>query len=346
MHRFFYQHPPRAKYGILRISFKLCLFIILGLIEGCATKHADSFKTQGDIGVSLGSSDPRVIKKGSKYCVMINGIEGNSYDKVYDLSTSPDKGRVAYIGVKALGSVVVVIDGIEHQYNDVVLGSLRFSPDSKHFVYAARRGSMEQKSTWSEEGWKRRQGRRIFFVVLDGKEQEMAWDAIARESPVFSPDSQHLAYAGYVGDLDWRGNEFKPYGEWFFVVDDDVVGTYTSGFRRQDYLYALEDFLPAMEKARGETATLLNTELVSILEVDGKPNKARVVRVQPGDHTLRVRNGLTVGAEATLVFTAQMGKKYVVTYERQAPGVIAAVVAGVFENWRSSVEHMKPIPVP
>jgi hypothetical protein len=183
-------------------------------------------------------------------------------------------------------------------------------------------------------------------MVLDGKEQEMAWDAIARESPVFSRDSQHLVYAAYVGDLNWRGGEFMPYGEWFLVVDNEIVKTYTSGFRREDYLYAFEDCGPPAVAAGADTATLLSTGLTSIMELDGKPNQSRVIKVSPGNHILQVHNGLTVGAKTPLTFDAQAGKKYVVVYECQAPDTISAIVGGVYVNWRLSVEHMKPIPVP
>jgi len=100
---------------------------------------------------------------------------------------SPDSQRTAYVARDAKERFVVV-DG-HHQlvvYDEVPTDSLAFSPDSKHYVFAARRG----------EYW---------MVVVNGQEGE-AYTQVG--PPVFSPDSQRLAY--------WA---LKPSGVWVVVAD-------------------------------------------------------------------------------------------------------------------------------
>ena len=113
-----------------------------------------------------------------------------------DRVISPDGRRVAFFGPNNS----IVVDGIESKLNGLPDPySLVFSPDSKHLAYTIQRD-------------------RKYVVVLDGVEGKpyARYDTYLLPSPnlsgfyyrpVFSPDSQHLAYAaqpeeGYCVVLD------------------------------------------------------------------------------------------------------------------------------------------------
>ncbi len=100
---------------------------------------------------------------------------------------SPDSKRTAFIAREGTQRFVVV--DAKRQlvvYDEVPPEMITFSPDSKHIAFVARRG-------------------RAWFVVVNGQEGEAY--SIASH-PVFSPDSQRLAY--------WVQ---KSSGQWVVVVD-------------------------------------------------------------------------------------------------------------------------------
>ena len=124
---------------------------------------------------------------GSAIFLVINHHKVPVPDPVTAPIFSPDSQRTAYVA-RDNKKRFVVVDG-RHQlvvYDEVPADSLAFSPDSKHYVFAARRG----------EHW---------MVVFNGQEGE-AYLQVGR--PVFSPDSQRLAY--------WA---LKSSGMWVVVVD-------------------------------------------------------------------------------------------------------------------------------
>jgi hypothetical protein len=91
----------------------------------------------------------------------------------------------------------VVVDGqASKPYKGVAVGSLVFSADSQHVAYGA---NDEEEDAW--------------FVVLDGQAGKPyeAWVT----GPVFSPDSQRLAYAVAVDEAKQivvlEGRESKAY---------------------------------------------------------------------------------------------------------------------------------------
>jgi hypothetical protein len=130
--------------------------------------------------------------------VVVDGLEGPSYARVWDLAISPHGDRVAYgAGAErpapAAGSgtsvpagappgswrCVMVIDGREGPSCGHVTRPI-FSPDGRRLAYTAYRD--------------RRQ-----FLVVDGVEGP-AYKAVNYERTVFSPDGRRVAYGAQRGD--------------------------------------------------------------------------------------------------------------------------------------------------
>ena len=85
--------------------------------------------------------------------VVMDGIEQKAYDGIGSLAFSPDSKHFAYVAISG-SQQRVVLDGSEQKlYNDILKGTLAFSPDSEHLVYGA-----------GEEGEE--------FAVLDGRERK------------------------------------------------------------------------------------------------------------------------------------------------------------------------------
>jgi Tol biopolymer transport system component len=94
---------------------------------------------------------------------------------------SPNGQRLVYVAQVGKQQVVVVDGQAGKPYKGIAFGSLVFSADSQHVAYGA---NDEEEDTW--------------FVVLDGQAGKPyeAWVT----GPVFSPDSQRLAYAVAVDE--------------------------------------------------------------------------------------------------------------------------------------------------
>lgn len=127
--------------------------------------------------------------------VVIDGERGKRYDRMMSSPRfSPNSKRVAYSAM-VNKQWLMVIDGAEGKtYDDMSLFGFSFSPDSQHTAYA---GERDGKS----------------YLVRDGVEQpyegRYAWEC----DPLFSPDSNRLAYVEKVGD---KGEKE---GKMVFVVD-------------------------------------------------------------------------------------------------------------------------------
>src|SRR5947209_4104094 len=97
---------------------------------------------------------------------------------------SPDSSRVAFI-VRHKDKFLVIENGKPgKEYDSIMRRSLSFSPDSKRFVYAARRGT----------DW---------FLVLDGVEQKIGAELVPNPlnaNPLFSFDSKRVAMVLKRGD--------------------------------------------------------------------------------------------------------------------------------------------------
>ncbi len=132
------------------------------------------------------------MKKGGKWRVAVNGVEGTHYDDVEQLVFSPDGKRRAY-WAKRGKSWAVVLDERETATYQASGGTLHFSPDSRQFAHVAPPG----------DKWK---------LVVDGIEGK----AYKRLGPILlSPDSRHLAY-----------HAERPGEGWVIVVD----GRESSGY--------------------------------------------------------------------------------------------------------------------
>jgi Tol biopolymer transport system component len=114
----------------------------------------------------------------NKTCVALDGKIGPIYEAAFsgDMRFSPDSKHFAFAAMHGK-QAVVVIDGAEKPpVDDIGAHTLIFSPDSAHYAFAAMSGADQ-------------------VVVYDLKSLK-AWQAIQAGTPLFSPDSKHLAYVG------------------------------------------------------------------------------------------------------------------------------------------------------
>jgi len=182
------------------------------------------------------------VKPGHRWFVVVDGQEGKKYEissvdetvAGFELVFSPDSKRIAYSGCKRItysGTVdspeagdkwfvekwFVVVDGQEGKQYDVV-GSIAFSPDSKHFAYTAKVYTDGGSGKW--------------FVVVDGQEGKQ-YDSVGY--PTFSPDSKHVAYTANLGDSVFGGK--------CFVVVDGVEGKQYDGVAGVGWSYEYGTFI-------------------------------------------------------------------------------------------------------
>jgi hypothetical protein len=115
-----------------------------------------------------------------KAVAVVDGKEGKPYDGIGVLGFSPDSRRVAYVATRD-GKQFVVVDEVEGKEYDVVwLWTLRFSPDSRRVAYVGGQRSFQDRVVIDEvEG-------KVYAGILPG--------------PIFSLDSQHVAYAAKQSD--------------------------------------------------------------------------------------------------------------------------------------------------
>ena len=119
--------------------------------------------------------------------VVVNGVEGKPYARVYGITFSPDSKRISYVAERSDGSRVVVTDGVEGEaFKYLSTRPPLFSPDGKRLAYTA----------WVDDKW---------HVIVDGNKSK-PYDGI--KALTFSPDSAQLAFAG------------KTAGSWRVVVND------------------------------------------------------------------------------------------------------------------------------
>lgn len=136
--------------------------------------------------------------------VVVDGQKDKSYASINQLTFSPDSKRIAYVAVHySSQDQFVVVDGQEgKRYHSIASDSgLVFSPDSKRLAYkASQRTSQEQQ----------------LFVVVDGKEGKRYPGM--KEYLAFSPDSRRLSFVAQIAFWKWSvvvdGNEDKHYETW------------------------------------------------------------------------------------------------------------------------------------
>jgi len=78
-------------------------------------------------------------RDGRRFAV-IDGVEGNEYDRIQDLTFSLDSKHCAYAAKRGDKWLLVVDSAEGKEYDDIGTESLVFSPDSKRLAYVAMRG--------------------------------------------------------------------------------------------------------------------------------------------------------------------------------------------------------------
>ena len=99
--------------------------------------------------------------------------EGEEFDRIGDLTFSPEGKRFAYVGKKGPDYWVILDGARKGPYQSA--DSLAFSPDGKRFAYVAAKNDR-------------------FFVVV-GKKEGKKHDAVG--SLCFRPDGKSVAYEAY-----------------------------------------------------------------------------------------------------------------------------------------------------
>lgn len=215
------------------------------------------------------------VEAGGKQFFIIDGVPTREHEKVAGGSFvwSPDSKRYAYGAVRE-GKVVIVVDGKEESVCDEA-GRPVFSPDGQHIAYAVRNGTVWQLIL---DGRPVKDHQRIFgdtvsfspdskrlaymagrrdtarldgkevtverrFYVVDGEEMR-AYDLLAPNAFVFSPDSRRTAYVGvknnrYVVVIDGiEGREYEDVRLVQFSPDSRKLAYLA---RRDNRVYAVVD---------------------------------------------------------------------------------------------------------
>lgn len=94
---------------------------------------------------------------------------------------SPDNRCIAYISNELIVKQMIINGKEGAEYDEIDKTSSLFSPDSKHFVYLARK----------EKDW---------VIILDGNEFYKCKEIF---SPIFSPDSKQMAFFAFNGEK-WK----------------------------------------------------------------------------------------------------------------------------------------------
>jgi hypothetical protein len=162
---------------------------------------------------------------------------------------SPDSSRLAYVvqtGVNAhssennteteTGKYAVVVDGKKGKaYSGIGLGSVVFSPDSKHMTYMA-----VESEKWA--------------VIVDGKKLG-EYDDLSADPPMFSPDSSLLIVKAQMGEefsVFVNGQAGKPYDAIINLNGGKIIFDSDHSFRylafKDNMVYVVEEkFTPPAE---------------------------------------------------------------------------------------------------
>jgi len=171
---------------------------------------------------------------------VVNGVTGRAWrvDEVTrqsglsgELYFSPDATRLVYTGLQNGASFVVVDDQVHGSYDGLLsgwktradgkpplhhhekMGTIAFSPDSRRIAYAAQLGNQ------------------AVAVVLPRTQRPFTHDRILNQPPLFSPDSQHLAYGveqhleqgvAIDGRVRWAYSGLPP-AAWSFSPDSTIL---------------------------------------------------------------------------------------------------------------------------
>ncbi|MHC4715885.1 MAG: hypothetical protein ACYS5V_02870 [Planctomycetota bacterium] len=154
-------------------------------------------------------------------CVSVNGVRHKTYGRMGRMFLSRDGKHTAYSvtvsGPEEALRTRMVIDGeeCEGDCDNVVAGTVAFSPDSRHVTYGVMTATGERmyydgvaEPVYSQvlypvfsrdsRRWAyiARVGRQ-WFQVIDGVPEKFRFDQMRRGGVVFSPDSKRVAYVAY-----------------------------------------------------------------------------------------------------------------------------------------------------
>jgi dipeptidyl aminopeptidase/acylaminoacyl peptidase len=190
------------------------------------------------------SADGRLAHHGKlagKWYNVVEGQDGEAFDKVSDIVFSPDGKRIAFGARKPRWTVVV--DGKDQGVFDET-PYVNFSPDSKRIVMVGETGG---KQTISVDGKQlgTHQGigvptfspdsSRVAYAFRTGKQWSAVIDGATQKAylsvdpPVFSPDGKHVAYVAAVAKERWT------------VVVDGVEGKIYDGILKGSKIVFADD---------------------------------------------------------------------------------------------------------
>ncbi|MBL7131898.1 MAG: PD40 domain-containing protein [Candidatus Omnitrophica bacterium] len=174
-------------------------------------------------------------QKEEQWFMVIDGVEGKRYHAIGVPVFSPDNRRIAYKAAvmgerpadswyRLMPEWFLVLDGKDHRKHDnIVPGTIVFSPDSRRYAYGAQKDFQRFKIS---EGGKRDaagtidlncftiEGDEVIrkfivqsgYMVIDGLIQK-SYDGIGSNTVVFSPDNINIAYASgewTIWDLTYK----------------------------------------------------------------------------------------------------------------------------------------------
>jgi Tol biopolymer transport system component len=139
--------------------------------------------------------------------LVVDDREVRRYEKTTGFTFSPDSAHWA-CAIYSENKWLVVKDGVDGAAYDAIIGSPVFSPDSKHLAYIAR---AEGKQFIVMDGLEGKKYEIIEFTTMEPFAGNPIHPMLRDIIPVFSPDSQHVAYMAQEEDQ-------------YFMVQDGVEG--------------------------------------------------------------------------------------------------------------------------
>jgi len=191
------------------------------VVDGARSKACNTMGPCGAVGEPVFSRDGRhvayrawrwkLFTQSQKWRVVLDGSEGDGYERMTDPVFSPDGTRVAYI-VRQGKKTLLISDGqTTPAGSDEPVGLPAFSHDGKRIGYIARRGGRSlvvvdgvegpaydwiERLVFSPDGrlaYAARRGQTALIVVESGRREELSPYSDVGD-PVFSPDGRRIAY--------------------------------------------------------------------------------------------------------------------------------------------------------
>jgi HEAT repeat protein len=227
--------------------------------------------------------------QGEGFVMVLDGVEGKTYDEISDPVFSPDDAHLAYTAKDKDGKFAV-LDG-EEGTRYVDLWGLTFDANSR-LAYVARDN---------------REGKDVRLVVVDGKEDRpylYDWYGQGiRSGPVFSPDGKHIAYiANDGGRAEYVAiDEIRHLNPWTFLGGLSWGEGSPMVFDSADRFHYL---------AENDTGTyLINVNIPDVLASPDQCSWAGIWDTSTGLLDLQEKDGIVEGVY-TVDWGAIRGKAY------------------------------------